>query len=66
MAKQSFDAHRELAYLEDRHRHLKQQVANLDRRAILTPDEQRTAVDLKKQKLATKDAISAIRARYSD
>jgi hypothetical protein len=66
MAKQSFDAHRELAYLEDRHRNLKQQVATLDRRAILTPDEQRAAVDLKKQKLATKDAISALRAKYPD
>lgn len=66
MAKQSFDAHRELTYLEDRHRSLKQQVAHLDRRAILTPDEQRAAIELKKQKLATKDAISALRARYSD
>lgn len=66
MAKQSFDAHRELAYLEDRHRSLKQQVATLDRRAILTPDEQRAAIDLKKQKLATKDAISALKARYPD
>jgi glutamine phosphoribosylpyrophosphate amidotransferase len=61
-----FDAHRELTYLEDRHRSLKQQVANLDRRAILTPDEQRTAIDLKKQKLATKDAISALRSKYRD
>ena len=66
MAKQSFDAQRELAYLEDRHRNLKEQVASLDRRAILTPAEQRTAIDLKKQKLATKDAISAIKARYRD
>jgi hypothetical protein len=65
MAKQSFDPRATLAQLEEQHRSLSQQVAYLDRRAILTPTEQREASDLKKRKLATKDAISALKVRYN-
>lgn len=65
MAKQSFDPRATLAQLEEQHRTLKQKVAYLDRRAILTPSEQREASALKKQKLATKDAIVALKNRYN-
>jgi hypothetical protein len=64
MAKQSFDPRATLAELEEQHRYLKQQVTYLERRAILTPSEQREATDLKKKKLATKDAIAELRVRY--
>ena len=63
MAKQSFDPRLDLQHLEEKHRTLKQQVAYLERRAFLTPSEQRAATELKKEKLATKDAISMLRAR---
>jgi len=63
MAKQTFDSRVTLANLEEQHRSLKRQVAYLERRAFLTPSEQREATDLKKRKLATKDAIAALRAR---
>jgi hypothetical protein len=62
MAKQSFDPRSTLVRLEEQHRTLKQEVAFLERRAFLTPAEQLAASALKKKKLATKDAISAIRA----
>lgn len=64
MAKQSFDPRATLENLEEQHRSLKREVAYLERRAFLTPTEQRTAADLKKRKLATKDAISALKSRY--
>lgn len=63
MAKQTFDSRVTLANLEEQHRSLKRQVAYLERRAFLTPTEQREATDLKKKKLATKDAIAALRAQ---
>jgi hypothetical protein len=63
MAKQTFDSRMTLAHLEEQHRSLKQQVEYLGRKAFLTPAEQITAINLKKQKLATKDAISALRSR---
>lgn len=65
MAKQTVDPLDTLARLEERHRLLKKQVSHLERRAFLTPTERRQATDLKKRKLATKDAISAIRARLN-
>jgi hypothetical protein len=65
MAKQTFDPRNTLERLEEEHRTLKRQVAHLDRRAFLTPAEQREATDLKKKKLATKDAITALRARMN-
>lgn len=65
MAKQTFDSRVALASLEEQHRFLKKQVAYLERRAFLTPTEQIQATDLKKKKLATKDAIAALRAMSS-
>lgn len=65
MAKQTFDSRMTLEHLEEQHRTLKRQVEYLDRRAYLTPAEQREASDLKKKKLATKDAILALRARMN-
>jgi hypothetical protein len=65
MAKQTFDSRITLSSLEEQHRSLKKQLAYLERRAILTPTEQMEAADLKKRKLATKDAITALRTRAS-
>jgi len=50
--------------LEQEHRSLKARVTELDRRAILTPAEQREASELKKRKLATKDAIEGLRRTH--
>lgn len=47
--------------LEARHRDLDIAVSRLDRRAYLTPNEQRTVADLKKEKLWTKDRIAHLR-----
>ena len=65
MAKQTFDSRTTLEHLEEQHRALKRQVEHLDRRAFVTPAEQREAIDLKKKKLATKDAILALRTRLN-
>jgi uncharacterized protein YdcH (DUF465 family) len=54
-----------LARLEEEHRMLKMRVAELDRRAFLTPAEQREAADLKKKKLAKKDRIEELRRMVS-
>ena len=50
-----------LAELERKHKTLDKELHMLERRAHLTPTEQRQATELKKQKLATKDRIYAIR-----
>lgn len=50
-----------IARLEEEHRQLKARVAELDRRGLLTSAEQREAQELKKKKLAKKDAISELR-----
>ncbi len=50
-----------IARLEEEHRQLKVRVAELDRRGLLTSAEQREAQELKKKKLAKKDAISELR-----
>ncbi len=50
-----------LSAAELKHRALAQEVAVLERRAYLTPDEQRVVTELKKQKLAAKDEIFALR-----
>lgn len=50
-----------LHVLQQQHAHLKEQVRQLERRAYLTPPEQRHIADLKKQKLAAKDQIQAIK-----
>ncbi len=56
-AEQSIEA------LRRRHHELAEELYVLERRAYLTPDEQRQASDLKKHKLATKDRIVAIEER---
>lgn len=47
--------------LEERHQSLARKVAQLERRAYLTPSEQLEVSDLKKQKLATKDRLHEMR-----
>jgi uncharacterized protein YdcH (DUF465 family) len=47
--------------LEEKHQTLAQQVAQLERRAFLTPQEQFEVATLKKQKLATKDRLVEMR-----
>jgi hypothetical protein len=51
----------DLTQLEARHRDLSSAVTALDRRAYLTPAEQRERSELKKEKLLTKDRIVALR-----
>ncbi|MET0283674.1 MAG: DUF465 domain-containing protein [Polyangiales bacterium] len=65
MAKQTFDSRTKLEHLEEQHRTLKKEVELLGRKAFLTPAEQIEATNLKKQKLATKDAISLLRSRLN-
>jgi hypothetical protein len=43
--------------LEDRHRRLHEEVSLLERRALLTPEEQRRMAELKKLKLLAKDEL---------
>lgn len=50
-----------IARLEVEHQMLKERVAELDRRPVLTAPEQREALELKKKKLAKKDAIIELR-----
>jgi len=50
-----------LQSLEREHSVLKEAVRQLERRAYLTPTEQYQIVDLKKQKLAAKDRIAALK-----
>lgn len=50
-----------LSKLEQRHKELKDEVHKLERRAHLTPEEQRQVADLKKLKLNAKDQIQALR-----
>jgi hypothetical protein len=47
--------------IEERHRTLSRQVDALERRAFLTPDEQRHISELKKLKLAAKDELFRLR-----
>jgi uncharacterized protein YdcH (DUF465 family) len=49
--------------LEKKHQMLKLQVARLERRAHLTPVEQRQVADLKKLKLQAKDELMVLRER---
>jgi hypothetical protein len=51
-----------LSTLETRHRDLDDAVARLDKRAYLTPTEQRTIAELKKEKLMTKDRIVRLKS----
>ncbi len=50
-----------LLQLEREHAELKEAVKMLERRAYLTPNEQIEISTLKKQKLAAKDRIAALR-----
>ena len=50
-----------LTELETRHRHLHDEVTQLERRALLTPEEQRQIAELKKLKLLAKDQLYAAR-----
>jgi hypothetical protein len=47
--------------LERRHRELDVEVSRLERRAYLTPTEQRLMTDMKKEKLWAKDQIASLR-----
>jgi uncharacterized protein YdcH (DUF465 family) len=47
--------------LERRHRELDSEVSRLERRAYLTPAEQRMMTDMKKEKLWAKDQIASLR-----
>lgn len=50
-----------MSELERRHRELDVEVARLERRAYLTPAEQRLMTDMKKEKLWAKDQIASLR-----
>jgi len=65
MAKQSVDLQGTLEALEKQHATLKRQVATLERRPHMTPNEEHRATSLKKKKLMTKDAIAALRAQMN-
>ncbi|MCS6857071.1 MAG: YdcH family protein [Deltaproteobacteria bacterium] len=52
---------KEIARLERKHQRLKELVAEYEGRLYLTPEEQRRLTELKKEKLATKDALFALR-----
>ncbi len=54
------DPSKELERLEQRHQRLKAQVADYEARLSLTTQEQLDLQNLKKKKLATKDAIQRI------
>jgi hypothetical protein len=51
------DPSKELVRLEQRHKRLKEQVSEYETRLTLTSNEQLALQKLKKEKLATKDAI---------
>jgi uncharacterized protein YdcH (DUF465 family) len=50
-----------LTSLQQEHHELKGMVRRLERRAYLTPTEQHHMCELKKQKLAAKDQIAALK-----
>jgi hypothetical protein len=55
------DLLKELDRLERRHKKLKERVAEYESRLYLTAAEQLDLAKLKKEKLATKDAIASLR-----
>lgn len=59
------DPLKELDRLERRHRKLKERVAEYEARLFLTNTEQLDLAKLKKEKLATKDAIQNLRGAPS-
>lgn len=58
------DTQSQIDYLERRHSELKAQVAELDRHAFLTQQEQLQVTELKKEKLAAKDALVGLRRHH--
>ncbi len=54
-------AEKELDRLQHRHKKLKERVAEYEARMFLTTHEQSQVNKLKKEKLATKDAIAMLR-----
>lgn len=56
------NADKELDRLERRHKKLKERVAEYEARLYLSTDDQSDLNKLKKEKLATKDAISTLRS----
>lgn len=56
------DPHRQLKRLEERHRALDDQVSELDAQSYLSPSDHLRRQELKKKKLATKDALGHVRA----
>lgn len=55
------DAERQIDHLQRKHEDLKAKVGELDNRAYLTSTEQVERARLKKEKLATKDALYHLR-----
>jgi len=55
------DSSKLLERLETKHQQLKSRVRELDERMCLTPHEQTERTQLKKQKLAMKDALLTLR-----
>lgn len=55
------NAEKEMDRLNRRHEKLKARVAEYEARVFLTATEQSEVLKLKKQKLATKDAIATLR-----
>ncbi len=47
--------------LQARHQELAEEVRQLEKRAYLTPEEQRHITELKKQKLAAKDQLFGLK-----
>ncbi len=56
------DPQKELDRLQNRHRKLKERVAEYEARLFLSNTEQLSLAKLKKEKLATKDAIESLRS----
>lgn len=56
------NAEKELDRLQRRHQKLKERVAQYEARVFLTATEQSEVLKLKKEKLATKDAIATLRS----
>lgn len=56
------NADKELDRLQRRHKKLKERVAEYEARVFLTSTEQSEVAKLKKEKLATKDAIATLRS----
>lgn len=64
-SERSVDLVSRVRHLEQQHHDLKRRIARLDRRNYLTTREQMEVQFLKKEKLATKDALQAMRREMS-